>query len=151
MRVFQKEGSEKKYSFFYIKLLNKKGRLQKAESFFRATFLKFKIKFGLNLILNFRNLFSLACEKAAPPFYLRKLTLGGLEYKVPWALFEKNKTMKNTVFVLKTAKRKGLSKTEKIALMLFEALFDQGDAISRKNEMFKVGRENRGLVYFIKK
>lgn len=151
MRVFTKENLERKQAFFFVKLLNKKGRLQKAESFFRTTFLKFKLNFNNTSSLFLRNAFSLACVKAAPPFYLRKLTLGGLEYKVPWALFERNKIMKNTVFVLNTAKRKGVSKKQKIGLMLFEALFDQGDAISRKNEMFKIGRENRGLVYFIKK
>lgn len=149
IRVLEKANTERHYCFFYTKLLNKKGHLHKANSFFRETFLKFKLKLSSNM--NLRNVFPLACVKAAPPFYLRKLTLGGLEYKVPWALFERNRTLKNSAFVLHTAKRKGSSKKDKIASMLFEALFDQGEAVSRKNEMFKIGRENRGLVYFIRK
>jgi ribosomal protein S7 len=84
-------------------------------------------------------------------FYLRKLTLGGLEYKVPWALFSKRRILNGSIFVLNTAKRKGSSKKNKIALMLFEALYNQGDAILRRNEVYKIGRENRGLVYFIRK
>lgn len=44
-----------------------------------------------------------------------------------------------------------MSKKDKVAKMLFEALYNQGDAIARRNEVYKIGRENRGLVYFIKK
>lgn len=139
------------YRYFYIKLLNKKGNLHLAENFFRYVYLNFKLNLSSVESLNLKDTFEYACKTAAPMFYLRKLTLGGLEYKVPWALFSKRRILNGSIFVLNTAKRKGMSKKDKIAKMLFEALYNQGDAIARRNEVYKIGRENRGLVYFIKK
>lgn len=79
------------------------------------------------------------------------MTLAGLEYKVPWIPGNKKRISRDCTFVLKSVKRKGVSKQKKLGLVLSQALYNEGEAISNKNEIFKLGRENRGLIFFIKK
>lgn len=154
----QKKDSDKdlfsSYRYYYIGLFNKKGKLHLAENFFRSICLKFKLNVFYNnnnsSIIKLRDSLTYTFQTIAPIFYLRKVTLGGLEYKVPWVLSYNKQVLHGCLFVLKVVKRKGSSKKDKIAKVLSEALNEQGDAIIRRNEIYKLGSENRGLIYFLK-
>lgn len=139
-----------KYRSMYIKVLNKRGCLHLALNFFRSILLNFKINL-IDTTSSLKILFERACIAAVPSFYLKKLTLAGLEYKVPWIPGNKKRISRDCTFVLKSVKRKGVSKQKKLGLVLSQALYNEGEAISNKNEIFKLGRENRGLIFFIKK
>lgn len=137
-----------RYRSMYIKVLNKKGSLHLALNFFRSILLNFKLNVAEG---DLKLAFEKACIAAVPPFYLRKLKLGGLEYKVPWVPFDTKRISRDCTFVLKSLKRKGISKQVKTGLTLSQALYNEGDAILSKNEILKIGRENRGLIFFVRK
>jgi small subunit ribosomal protein S7 len=92
-------------------------------------------------------IFYVAMLKITPEVFLVTLPLGSVKYGVPLPITEIKKISFAVKWIVKLLKNKNSKVTVKtITDLLIASVYSKGDAIKKKEEIYKIARLNRHLV-----
>ena len=90
-----------------------------------------------------------AIENASPLLEVKSRRVGGANYQVPYEVRGKRKEALAMRWIIEAArKKKGRPMAEKLAQELIDAFNNTGNAIKKKNEMYRVAEANRAFAHF---
>ncbi len=97
------------------------------------------------------DVFSKALLNATPLVEVRPKRIAGAVYQVPTEVSPKRQQSLSIRWILTAARdRKGMPMAEKLALELLDASSEQGAAIKKKEDVFKMAQANKAFAHFAK-
>ena len=95
------------------------------------------------------DVFSKALLNATPLVEVRPKRIAGAVYQVPTEVSPKRQQSLSIRWILTAARdRKGMPMAEKLALELLDASSEQGAAIKKKEDVFKMAQANKAFAHF---
>jgi len=96
-------------------------------------------------------IFSKALLNATPLVEVRPKRIAGAVYQVPTEVPAKRQLSLSIRWILTAARdRKGIPMAEKLALELLEASAEQGNAVKKKEDVYKMAQANKAYAHFAK-
>lgn len=93
--------------------------------------------------------FDLAIRNVSPEVEVRSRRIGGANYQIPVYTNEKRRLSLAFRWIIQAAKaKKGKAMAEKLAEELIEASENQGAAVKKKEEVYKMAQANRAFAHF---
>lgn len=90
-----------------------------------------------------------AIKNASPLLEVKSRRVGGANYQVPYEVRGNRKEALAMNWILQAArKRKGRPMAEKLSQELIDAFNNTGDAIRKKDEMYRIAEANRAFAHF---
>ncbi|MDD5043603.1 MAG: 30S ribosomal protein S7 [Patescibacteria group bacterium] len=90
-----------------------------------------------------------AIKNVGPSVELRSKRVGGANYQIPTAVRGERKLALSYRWLLNAARsRKGKPMYEKLALELMDAAQGQGDAVKKKQDVYRMAEANRAFAHF---
>lgn len=97
------------------------------------------------------DVFAKALLNATPLLEVRPKRIAGAVYQVPTEVSPKRQQSLSIRWILNAARdRKGMPMAEKLALELLDASAEQGAAIKKKDDVFKMAQANKAFAHFAK-
>lgn len=97
------------------------------------------------------DIFSKALLNATPLIEVRPKRIAGAVYQVPTEVPAKRQLSLSIRWILTAARdRKGIPMAEKLALELLEASAEQGNAVKKKEDVYKMAQANKAYAHFAK-
>lgn len=97
------------------------------------------------------DVFAKALLNATPLLEVRPKRIAGAVYQVPTEVSPKRQQSLSIRWILNAARdRKGIPMAEKLALELLDASAEQGAAIKKKDDVFKMAQANKAFAHFAK-
>lgn len=97
------------------------------------------------------DVFSKALLNATPLVEVRPKRIAGAVYQVPTEVTAKRQQSLSIRWILMGARaRKGIPMAEKLALELLDASAEQGAAIKKKEDVYKMAQANKAYAHFAK-
>lgn len=97
------------------------------------------------------DVFSKALLNATPLVEVRPKRIAGAVYQVPTEVTAKRQQSLSIRWILMGARaRKGIRMAEKLALELLDASAEQGAAIKKKEDVYKMAQANKAYAHFAK-
>jgi small subunit ribosomal protein S7 len=97
------------------------------------------------------DVFSKALLNATPLVEVRPKRIAGAVYQVPTEVPSKRQQSLSIRWILAAARsRKGIPMAEKLALELLDASTEQGAAIKKKEDVYKMAQANKAYAHFAK-
>lgn len=97
------------------------------------------------------DVFSKALLNATPLVEVRPKRIAGAVYQVPTEVSPKRQQSLSIRWILTAARaRKGMGMAEKLALELLDASAEQGSAIKKKEDVYKMAQANKAYAHFAK-
>lgn len=97
------------------------------------------------------DVFSKALLNATPLVEVRPKRIAGAVYQVPTEVTPKRQLSLSIRWILNAARdRKGMPMAEKLALELLDASAEQGSAIKKKEDVYKMAQANKAYAHFAK-
>lgn len=95
--------------------------------------------------------FAKALLNATPLVEVRPKRIAGAVYQVPTEVTPKRQQSLSIRWILNAARdRKGIPMAEKLALELLDASAEQGSAIKKKEDVYKMAQANKAYAHFAK-
>ncbi len=95
--------------------------------------------------------FSKALLNATPLVEVRPKRIAGAVYQVPTEVTPKRQLSLSIRWILNGARdRKGVPMAEKLALELLDASTEQGSAVKKKEDVYKMAQANKAYAHFAK-
>jgi small subunit ribosomal protein S7 len=95
--------------------------------------------------------FSKALLNVTPLIEVRPKRIAGAVYQVPTEVNPKRQTSLSIRWILTAARaRKGVQMAEKLAMELLDASAEQGAAIKKKEDVFKMAQANKAFAHLAK-
>lgn len=95
--------------------------------------------------------FSKALLNATPLVEVRPKRIAGAVYQVPTEVSPKRQQSLSIRWILNGARdRKGIPMAEKLAAELLEASAEQGSAVKKKEDVYKMAQANKAYAHFAK-
>ncbi|MBP9773387.1 MAG: 30S ribosomal protein S7 [Candidatus Peribacteraceae bacterium] len=95
--------------------------------------------------------FSKALLNVTPLIEVRPKRIAGAVYQVPTEVNPKRQTSLSIRWILMAARaRKGVQMAEKLAMELLDASAEQGAAIKKKEDVFKMAQANKAFAHLAK-
>ena len=92
--------------------------------------------------------FFLAIENVAPKVEVRPRRIGGGNYQIPFPTSERRSFTLACRWIIEAARaRKGKPMEEKLAQELLEASQNQGAAVAKKNNVYRMAEANRAFAH----
>lgn len=96
-------------------------------------------------------IFAKALLNATPLVEVRPKRIAGAVYQVPTEVTPKRQLSLSIRWILNAARdRKGIPMAEKLALELLDASAEQGSAIKKKEDVYKMAQANKAYAHFAK-
>ncbi len=96
-------------------------------------------------------IFAKALLNATPLVEVRPKRIAGAVYQVPTEVTPKRQQSLSIRWILNAARdRKGIPMAEKLALELLDASAEQGSAIKKKEDVYKMAQANKAYAHFAK-
>ncbi len=93
-------------------------------------------------------IFSLAIENVAPKVEVRSRRIGGGNYQIPVPTSERRSFALACRWIIEAARnRKGKPMEEKLAQEILDAFQNQGAAITKKNNVYRMAEANRAFAH----
>lgn len=93
--------------------------------------------------------FDSAIRNVSPEVEVRSRRIGGANYQIPVYTNEKRRLSLAFRWIIQAAKaKKGKAMAEKLAEELIEASENQGAAVKKKEEVYKMAQANRAFAHF---
>ena len=97
------------------------------------------------------DVFSKALVNATPLIEVRPKRIAGAVYQVPTEVNPKRQQSLSIRWILTAARaRKGQPMAEKLALELLDASTEQGAAVKKKEDVYKMAQANKAFAHFAK-
>ena len=97
------------------------------------------------------DVFSKALLNATPLVEVRPKRIAGAVYQVPTEVTPKRQLSLSIRWILNAARdRKGIPMAEKLALELLDASAEQGSAVKKKEDVYKMAQANKAYAHFAK-
>jgi small subunit ribosomal protein S7 len=97
------------------------------------------------------DVFSKALLNATPLVEVRPKRIAGAVYQVPVEVPAKRQQSLSIRWILMAARaRKGANMSEKLALELLDASTEQGAAVKKKEDVYKMAQANKAYAHFAK-
>lgn len=97
------------------------------------------------------DIFSKALLNATPLIEVRPKRIAGAVYQVPTEVNPKRQQSLSIRWILTAARaRKGQPMAEKLALELLDASTEQGAAVKKKEDVYKMAQANKAFAHFAK-
>ncbi len=97
------------------------------------------------------DIFSKALLNATPLVEVRPKRIAGAVYQVPTEVTAKRQMSLSIRWILTAARaRKGMPMAEKLALELIDASTEQGAAVRKKEDVYKMAQANKAYAHFAK-
>jgi len=95
------------------------------------------------------DIFDKAIKNASPDVEVRSRRIGGANYQIPYPVRSDRKLTLASRWIIKAAKaRKGKPMREKLAAELLEAARNEGGAVKKKEEVYKMAQANKAFSHF---
>ncbi len=95
--------------------------------------------------------FSKALLNTTPLVEVRPKRIAGAVYQVPTEVSAKRQLSLSIRWILNAARdRKGIPMAEKLALELLDASSEQGSAVKKKEDVYKMAQANKAYAHFAK-
>ncbi len=92
-----------------------------------------------------------AIKNVGPTVEIRGRRVGGANYQVPFPVKGDRRFTLASRWIIEVAKKnKGKSMAEKLARVLIEAANEEGPAIKKKQDVYKMAKANRAFAHFAK-
>ncbi len=96
-------------------------------------------------------IFSKALLNTTPLVEVRPKRIAGAVYQVPTEVTPKRQQSLSIRWILNAARdRKGIPMAEKLALELLDASAEQGSAVKKKEDVYKMAQANKAYAHFAK-
>lgn len=96
-------------------------------------------------------IFDGALKNVAPQIEVRSKRIGGGNYQVPVEVRSSRRESLAFRWILTAARaKKGKDMSEKLAFELIEAFNNRGDAIKKKEDVYKMAQANRAFAHFVR-
>ncbi len=94
-------------------------------------------------------IFDKAVDNVSPSVEVRSRRIGGANYQIPVPTTESRRFILASRWIIGAAKsRKGKSIAEKLAQELLDAFDDQGTAIKKKEDTYRMAEANKAFAHF---
>ncbi|XP_006620756.2 28S ribosomal protein S7, mitochondrial [Apis dorsata] len=145
----------------FINFIMRKGKKQLAKKLLDETFENIKIiklneyyntspEYRENIILDPKTLLYHAVKNCTPILELRKITRGGINYKVPVPMNDNRAQFLSINWLIQTAQEKGNKDkfSNVLAKEIIDAAKNQGRVIKKKQELHKLCEANRAYAHY---
>ncbi|MBP9850109.1 MAG: 30S ribosomal protein S7 [Candidatus Peribacteraceae bacterium] len=97
------------------------------------------------------DIFAKALLNTTPLVEVRPKRIAGAVYQVPIEVTPKRQLSLSIRWILNAARdRKGIPMAEKLALELLDAFAEQGSAVKKKEDVYKMAQANKAYAHFAK-
>ena len=95
------------------------------------------------------DVFDLALKNVSPDVEVKSRRVGGANYQVPTHVSEDRKTTLAFRWIIEAARaKKGKSMRERLAAELMDASEGQGNAVKKKQDVYRMAQANRAFAHF---
>ncbi len=92
-----------------------------------------------------------AMKNVSPQIEVRSKRIGGGNYQVPVEVrSSRRESLAFRWILIATRAKKGKDMSEKLAFELIEAFNNRGDAIKKKEDVYKMAQANRAFAHFVR-
>lgn len=129
----------------FINYIMRKGKKSLATNIVYTSFDLIKEKTKKDPIL----IFNKAIKNTSPSVEVRSRRIGGTNYQIPIQTNENRRFILATRWIINAAKVKsGKTIAEKIAQELINASMGEGDAIAKKQDVYRMAQANKAFAHF---
>ena len=90
-------------------------------------------------------------KNVSPQIEVRSKRIGGGNYQVPVEVrSSRRESLAFRWILIATRAKKGKDMSEKLAFELIEAFNNRGDAIKKKEDVYKMAQANRAFAHFVR-
>ncbi len=98
-----------------------------------------------------RHIFSKALKQVMPLLEVRTRKIGGVHYQIPYQVKSERRFTLGCKWIIEAARKsKGKSMKEKLANEIFAAINNEGAAIKKKEDVYKMAVANKAFAHFAK-